>query len=131
MEPLKGCVSGGVNYPLKPVTPGHQDAALTEVQRSEAGLNPLKSITVYTQAHGDGLCTITHKYTDRNSEYWQINDRVNTELRLRWLKKLTQVKCSLCGGKDTLFRHVENQFFLPFRRKLVLCVQLHFLYLPR
>lgn len=85
----KRLLSGGVNYPLKPVTPGHQDAALTEVQRSEAGTNPLKGITVYTQAHGDGLCTITRKYTDRNSVYWKINDKVNTELRQRGLRKLT------------------------------------------
>ena len=28
VEPLKGCISGGADYPLKPVTPGYQDAAL-------------------------------------------------------------------------------------------------------
>lgn len=50
----KACVSGGVNYPLKPVTPGYQDAALTEVKRAQSP----QSIIVYTQAHGDGLCTL-------------------------------------------------------------------------
>lgn len=44
MEPLKACVSGGVNCPLKPVTPGYQDAALTEVKRP----NPLKAL-LYTR----------------------------------------------------------------------------------
>lgn len=34
------------------------------------------------------MCTLKHKYTDRNLVYWQINDRVNTELRERWLKRL-------------------------------------------
>ena len=48
MEPLKACVSGGVNYPLKPVTPGYQDAALTEVKRPNAGPNPLKAL-LYTR----------------------------------------------------------------------------------
>lgn len=48
MEPLKACVSGGVNYPLKPVTPGYQDAALTEVKRPSAGPNPLKAL-LYTR----------------------------------------------------------------------------------
>lgn len=44
MEPLKACVSGRVNYPLKPVTPGYQDAALTEVKRPNTGPNPLKAL---------------------------------------------------------------------------------------
>lgn len=48
MEPLKACVSGGMNYPLKPVTPGYQDAALTEVKRPSAGPNPLKAL-LYTR----------------------------------------------------------------------------------
>lgn len=83
MEPLKACVSGGENYPLKPVTPGYQDAALTEVKRAQRRAQSPKSIIVHTQAHGDGLCALNHKYTDRNSVYWQINDRVNTEFRGR------------------------------------------------
>lgn len=48
MEPLKACVSGGVNYPLKPVTPGYQDAALTEVKRPNARPNPPKAL-LYTR----------------------------------------------------------------------------------
>lgn len=48
MEPLKACVSGGVNYPLKPVTPGYQDAVLTEVKSPSAGPNPLKAL-LYTR----------------------------------------------------------------------------------
>lgn len=43
MEPLKASVSGGVNYPLQPVTPGYQDA-LTEVKRT----NLLKAL-LYTR----------------------------------------------------------------------------------
>lgn len=31
-------------------------------------------------AHRDGLCTLKHDRTDRNLVYWQISDRVNTEL---------------------------------------------------
>lgn len=85
VEPLKAYVSGGANYPLEPVTPGYQDAVLTKVKRAVARPNP-KSIIVYTQAHGDGLCTLTHKYADRNLVYWQISDSVNTGLTGRWLK---------------------------------------------
>lgn len=81
MEPLKAYVSGGVNYPLKPVTPGYQDAALTEVKRPNTGPNPLKAILYTRKLSGIGLCMLKHKYTDRNSVYWQISDSVNTELR--------------------------------------------------
>lgn len=46
-----------------------------------------KSIIIYTHAHGDGLRMLKHECTDRNLVYWQINDRVNTEFRERWLKR--------------------------------------------
>lgn len=48
MEPLKVSVSGGVNYPLKPVTPGYQDAALTEVKRPSTGPHLLGAL-LYTR----------------------------------------------------------------------------------
>lgn len=59
MEPLKACVSGGVNYPLKPVTPGYQDAALTEVKRPNAGPNPLKALLDTRELTGM-LCVRLH-----------------------------------------------------------------------
>lgn len=78
MEPLKASVSGGVKYPLKPVTPGDQDAALTEVKRPGAGLGPLKALE-YARTRSGRVCAVRHKFTDGNLVYWQINDRVNEE----------------------------------------------------
>lgn len=54
MEPLKASVSGGANYPLKPVTPGYQDAALTEVRGAQRRAQSPESVTVHMHAHGDG-----------------------------------------------------------------------------
>lgn len=49
----KACVSGGVNYPLKPVTPGYQDAALTEVKRAQRkGPIPSKHYCIHASSRG-------------------------------------------------------------------------------
>lgn len=74
MEPLKACVPGGVNYPLKPVTPGYQDAALTEVKMPNVGPNPLKAL-LYTRKL-TGITCVHQKQTHTQEQvYWQFNDK--------------------------------------------------------
>lgn len=50
VDPLKGCVPCDGNNRLKPVTPGHQDEALTEVKTT----NPVKALQCTGSLTGGG-----------------------------------------------------------------------------
>lgn len=76
MNPLKGCSPCKGKYRLKPVTPGYQDAALTEVKTT----NAVKVLRCARRLTGGGSFVPSHKGSDGNSIL--NSDGVNRELKV-------------------------------------------------
>lgn len=101
MDPLKGCVTCEENYRLKPVTPGYQDAVLTEFKTA----NSLKALRCARSPTRGGTFVPLHKRFRRKLDSEQ---RVNRGLKVMVEKVSDGVSQVGCLEEELLWNIVSK-----------------------